>query len=57
MRFNEIPFADLPLYSSDYDADYPPVATATFLRRYMTEFLAFIGRVYTVLPRSAASVG
>ncbi|MEP7117421.1 MAG: NADPH-dependent FMN reductase [Acidobacteriota bacterium] len=24
----EIPFADLPLYSYDYDADYPPVATA-----------------------------
>jgi chromate reductase len=24
----EIPFKDLPLYSYDYDADYPPVATA-----------------------------
>ena len=22
----EIPFRDLPLYSYDYDADYPPVA-------------------------------
>jgi chromate reductase len=24
----EIPFKDLPLYSYDYDADYPPVARA-----------------------------
>ena len=24
----EVPFKDLPLYSYDYDADYPPVATA-----------------------------
>ncbi len=26
MNFEEIRFADLPLYSYDYDADYPPVA-------------------------------
>jgi len=26
--FTEIPFADLPLYSYDYDADFPPVARA-----------------------------
>lgn len=26
--FTEIPFGDLPLYSYDYDADYPPVARA-----------------------------
>jgi chromate reductase len=25
---SEIPFKDLPLYSYDYDANYPPVATA-----------------------------
>ena len=25
-EMNEIPFRDLPLYSADYDADYPPVA-------------------------------
>lgn len=26
LSFVEIPFKDLPLYSYDYDADYPPVA-------------------------------
>lgn len=26
--FSEIPFKDLPLYSYDYDADFPPVARA-----------------------------
>jgi len=28
LRLTEIPFRDLPLYSYDYDADFPPVATA-----------------------------
>jgi chromate reductase len=28
LAFTEIPFGDLPLYSYDYDADYPPVARA-----------------------------
>jgi chromate reductase len=28
MEMREIPIKDLPLYSSDYDADYPPVARA-----------------------------
>jgi chromate reductase len=28
LQFSEIPFKDLPLYSYDYDADYPPVAKA-----------------------------
>ena len=28
LTFVEIPFGDLPLYSSDYDADYPPPARA-----------------------------
>ena len=32
LSMTEIPFKDLPLYSSDYDADYPPVATE-FKRR------------------------
>jgi chromate reductase len=28
LELTEIPFKDLPLYSYDYDANYPPVATA-----------------------------
>jgi chromate reductase len=28
LEFHEIPFGDLPLYSYDYDNDYPPAATA-----------------------------
>jgi chromate reductase, NAD(P)H dehydrogenase (quinone) len=28
LLFTEIPIGDLPLYSQDYDADYPPEATA-----------------------------
>jgi chromate reductase len=28
LQLTEIPFRDLPLYSSDYDPSYPPVATA-----------------------------
>ena len=28
LTLTEIPFKDLPLYSYDYDADYPPVARA-----------------------------
>ena len=28
LEFHEIPIGDLPLYSQDYDPDYPPVATA-----------------------------
>jgi chromate reductase len=28
LEFNEIPFKDLPLYSYDYDDDFPPVARA-----------------------------
>lgn len=26
LAFTEIPFGDLPLYSYDYDTDFPPVA-------------------------------
>ncbi len=32
-------------------------STEEFLRNYMTEFAGFIGRVYTALPREAASAG
>ncbi|GAO01658.1 NADPH-dependent FMN reductase [Anaeromyxobacter sp. PSR-1] len=28
LKFEEIPIKDLPLYSQDHDADYPPVARA-----------------------------
>lgn len=28
LQFSEIPFKDLPLYSYDYDDDYPPIAQA-----------------------------
>src|SRR3954451_12833633 len=28
LEFHEIPIGDLPLYSSDFDADYPPAARA-----------------------------
>jgi chromate reductase len=28
LEFTEIPFKDLPLYSYDYDSDFPPVAKA-----------------------------
>src|SRR5688572_5670444 len=28
MEFTEIPFGDLPLYSQDYDEDFPPEARA-----------------------------
>jgi len=28
LEMTEIPIRDLPLYSQDYDADYPPVARA-----------------------------
>ena len=28
LKFSEIPFRDLPLYSYDYDDDFPPVARA-----------------------------
>jgi chromate reductase len=31
--------------------------TASFLREFMTEFSGFITRVYTVLPRTTATVG
>jgi chromate reductase len=40
LQMQEIPFGDLPLYSYDYDADYPPVAK---------EFKAAIGAVDAVL--------
>lgn len=35
------------------DGDVTDASTAEFLRNYMTEFLDFIQRVLTVLPRNA----
>jgi len=58
LRMEEISFAELPLYSYDFDADFPPGGevtddeTAEFLRTYMADFGAFIQRVYTALPRT-----
>ena len=36
------------------NGDVADASTEAFLRNYMTEFHAFIGRVYTVLPRASA---
>ena len=38
----------------NHDGDVSEPSTEAFLRNYMTEFQAFIGRVYTVLPRASA---
>lgn len=35
------------------DGEVTDDSTAEFLHKYMAEFHAFIGRVYTVLPRNA----
>lgn len=58
LEFTEIPIKDLPLYSYDYDDNYPPVpevfgddgsvadeSTEDFLRMYMNEHCAFVERV------------
>jgi len=44
LRFVEIPIKDLPLYSSDYDADYPPEGRA------LKEALASVDAVLFVTP-------
>lgn len=46
----EISFADLPLYSYDYDADYPPVARA------FKEAIAAVDAVLFVTPEYNRSV-
>jgi hypothetical protein len=51
LDMTEIPFKDLPLYSYDYDANYPPVAssprstTAPFLVRSRTRSTGQAGRM------------
>ena len=46
----EIPFKDLPLYSYDYDADYPPVARA------LKECIAAVDGVLFVTPEYNRSI-
>jgi chromate reductase len=50
LEFIEISFADLPLYSYDYDADYPPVARA------FKEALAGVDAVLFVTPEYNRSI-
>ena len=42
----EIPFKDLPLYSYDYDADFPPVARALKERIAQADALLFVTPEY-----------
>jgi chromate reductase len=45
LEFVEIPIKDLPLYSYDYDADYPAEVRA------LKDSIAAVDAVLTVLPR------
>jgi chromate reductase len=50
LEFVEIPFKDLPLYSYDYDADFPPVARA------FKDSLAKVDAVLFVTPEYNRSI-
>ena len=50
LAFTEIPFGDLPLYSYDYDADYPPVARA------FKDAIAAVDAVLFVTPEYNRSI-
>jgi chromate reductase len=50
LRFTEIPIGDLPLYSPDYDADYPPEALA------LKEAIAASDAVLFVTPEYNRSI-
>jgi chromate reductase, NAD(P)H dehydrogenase (quinone) len=50
LLFTEIPIGDLPLYSQDYDADYPPEATA------LKEAIAASDAVLFVTPEYNRSI-
>lgn len=50
LALEEIPFADLPLYSWDYDSDYPPVA------REFKQRIASVDAVLFVTPEYNRSI-
>ena len=50
LEMTEIPFKDLPLYSYDYDANYPPVATA------FKQAIAAVDAVLFVTPEYNRSI-
>ena len=50
LHLTEIPFKDLPLYSYDYDPNYPPVATA------FKESIAAVDAVLFVTPEYNRSI-
>jgi chromate reductase len=50
LTLTEIPFKDLPLYSYDYDASYPPVATA------FKDAIAAVDAVLFVTPEYNRSI-
>ncbi len=50
LQFREIPFADLPLYSYDYDADFPPAA------RSLKDAIAAVDAVLFVTPEYNRSI-
>ena len=50
LQMVEIPFKDLPLYSYDYDANYPPVATA------FKDAIAAVDAVLFVTPEYNRSI-
>jgi len=50
LRLAEIPFRDLPLYSYDYDAEFPPVARA------LKEAIATVDAVLFVTPEYNRSI-
>jgi len=50
LEFTEIPIGDLPLYSPDYDANYPPEATA------LKDAIAAVDAVLFVTPEYNRSI-
>ncbi|GAA3202343.1 NADPH-dependent FMN reductase [Microbacterium terregens] len=46
LEFTEIPIRDLPLYSQDYDADYPPAARALKEAIAATQAVLFVTPEY-----------